>query len=322
MANLLVIGGSGFFGKSILDAYRRGLLVPWGIDRIEVVARKASNLAQSNPELVFKNVFLHDLDITSSTYLPAADYVIHAAASTDAKNYLSRPDEERKNIQLGTLNFCTLAEQFLKKSKVLYVSSGAVYGQQPSGIRSVDESFDLQDSSTLNLGKRDYAAAKRDGESCIQELGKKGFDVSIARCFAFVGLYLPRDQHFAIGNFIEDGLQGRSINVKAQYSVYRSYLYADDLILWLMTIINKAGSSCPIVNVGSDEAILMGDLAKKVAKHFGVNANVPIISSEEIDRYVPAISKALDIGCKKPLSLEVAICLTIHNLRKFRIKNS
>jgi dTDP-glucose 4,6-dehydratase len=132
MASLLVIGGSGFFGNSILDAYKRDLLSPWDIDRIEVVARKASNLANSNPELMSKNVFLHDLDITSCTYLPVADYVIHAAASTDAKNYLSKPEEEKKNIQLGTVNFCKLAEQFLKNSKIslkyyiIYVIYGSV----------------------------------------------------------------------------------------------------------------------------------------------------------------------------------------------------
>jgi dTDP-glucose 4,6-dehydratase len=106
MASLLIIGGSGFFGKSILDAYKRGLLAPWAIDRIEVVARTASNLAVSNPELMSKSVFLHNLDITTCASLPAADYVIHAAASTDAKNYLARPEAEKKNIQLGTLHFC------------------------------------------------------------------------------------------------------------------------------------------------------------------------------------------------------------------------
>ena len=312
MASLLVIGGSGFFGKSILDAYKRDLLSPWNIDRIEVVARKASNLANSNPELMSKNVFLHDLDITSCTYLPVADYVIHAAASTDAKNYLSKPEEEKKNIQLGTANFCTLAEQFLKNSKILYASSGAVYGQQPVTMSQVDESYELQDLTTLDPGKRDYAAAKRDGERYIQALGDKGFDVAIARCFAFVGLYLPRDQHFAIGNFIEDGLRGRPISVNAKHAVYRSYLYVDDLVSWLMTICAKSTPKCPIVNVGADEAILIGDLAKRVGNAFGVNANVPQLTSQTVDHYAPAITKALEMGCKQPFSLNEAINKTIH----------
>jgi dTDP-glucose 4,6-dehydratase len=268
-----------------------------------------------------KNVLLHDLDITNCRHLPFADYVIHAAASTDAKNYLSRPEQEKKNIQLGTANFCILAEQFLKNSKILYASSGAVYGQQPVTMSQVDESYELQDLATLDLGKRDYAAAKRDGEHYIQALGDNGLDVAIARCFAFVGLYLPRDQHFAIGNFIEDGLRGRPIVVKAQHAVYRSYLYADDLVSWLMTICDKSTPKCPIVNVGADEAILIGDLAKRVGNAFGLKADVPQFTSQIIDHYVPAITKALDMGCRQPFSLNDAIKKTIEAINIYNPHN-
>lgn len=311
MTSLLVIGGSGFFGKSILDSYKRGLLIPWGINRIEVVARKASNLATSNPELMSKNVLLHDLDITSCTYLPVADYVIHAAASSDATNYLVRPEQERINIQLGTANFCRLAGQYLTNSKILYVSSGAAYGRQPEEMTYIEEGFSFQDLETLEPGKRDYAAAKRDGERYIESLGSGGLNVAIARCFAFVGLYLPREQHFAIGNFIEDGLQGRPIAVNARHPVYRSYLYADDLVCWLLTIAGSASPLCPIINVGSDEAVLMGDLAIKISDYFGVKANMPQLTNITVDRYIPSIRAALEIGCKPPLALDVAIDKTI-----------
>ena len=316
MTSLLVIGGSGFFGKSILDSFKRGLLVPWGINRIEVVARKASNLATSNPELMSKNVLLHDLDITSCTYLPVADYVIHAAASSDARNYLSRPERERANIQLGTSNFCKLAENFFKKSKILYISSGAVYGGQPADMDYIDESFVLQDFINLDSGKRDYASAKRDAESYILDLGIKGFNVGIARCFAFLGPYLPRDQHFAIGNFIEDGLEGRAIRVNAQNVVYRSYLHADDLVTWLMTLANGAHSTCPVVNVGSDEFIEIRELAKIVAIFFSVEAQVREITYSIVDRYVPSINKAIGMGCRLPTTLENALLSTITAIKK------
>jgi len=321
MASLLIIGGSGFFGKSILDGYKRGLLAPWKVDHIDVIARSATNLAKSNPELMSENIFLHDLDITVCDQIPIADYVIHAAASTDAKNYLSRPAEEKKNIQLGTLNFCKLAEKYLTNSKILYVSSGAAYGQQPADLSHMSEEFSTQAIETLDKIKQDYAAAKRDSEAYIQALGMKSFNVSIARCFAFVGPYLPRDQHFAIGNFIEDGLKGKVINVKAQHPVYRSYLYADDLVTWLMTIVERSDPRCPIVNVGSDEAILMGDLAKRVGNIFGLKADVPRLTSQVIDRYVPSITKALEMGCKEPLILSEAIKKTIQDISIYNTIN-
>jgi len=140
MATLLVIGGSGFFGKSILDMFQRGKLARWNIDKVIAMSRNAKRLKIETPELVQGNVDLLELDITTTNSLPEADYVIHAAASTDARNYLTTGENERKNIQAGTLNYYRLAKKY-KNTKTLYVSSGAVYGTQPPEIKQIEESY-------------------------------------------------------------------------------------------------------------------------------------------------------------------------------------
>lgn len=294
MASLLIIGGSGFFGKSILDSYRRGLLSPWGIDSVTVMARNAEGLKGSNPELLHNSVKLINGDISNCLKLPRADYVIHAAASTDAANYITRPEAEKRNIQAGTYNYCKLAQKFHKESRIIYCSSGAVYGQQPAGMEFLHENFEGGNVNKMSTIKRDYAAAKRDAEKAICALGLQGRSVSIARCFAFVGKYLPRDQHFAIGNFIQDGIMGGPIIVKALNPVYRSYMYADELVHWLMTICHSANSSCPIYNVGSDEAITVQELSNQLAKRFSVAIVQPELSKKTEDRYIPCINKAKD----------------------------
>ena len=292
MSTLLVIGGTGFFGKSILDSFKRGKLEKWRIERIIAMSRNAESLRKEAPQLISSGVELYSADITTTTTLPAADIVIHAAASTDAARYLSRPLEEQQNIQAGTYNYCSLAKKFHANSKILYVSSGAVYGKQPEGMTHIPEEYEANDLSELPEGKRDYAIAKRDAEEAVKNLGQQGLSVSIARCFAFAGPWLPRNQHFAIGNFIEDGLRGRPITVKANKSVYRSYMYADDLVEWMMTIALHANPHCPVYNVGSDQAVLMGDLAKLVANEFGVDTRIPDITDADVDRYIPSIEKA------------------------------
>ena len=293
MSSLLVIGGTGFFGKSILDSFKHGRLEKWGIEKVIAMSRNAESLHKEAPQLISSSVELYSGDITKTSTLPAADIVIHAAASTDAIRYLSSPLVEQRNIQVGTYNYCTLAKSFHPKSKILYVSSGAVYGKQPVTLSHIPEEYTGNDLSELPDGKRQYALAKRDAEEVVKTLGKEGLSVSIASCFAFVGPWLPRNQHFAIGNFIEDGLQGRPVTVKAKNKVYRTCMHADDLVEWLMTMAVHANPLCPIYNVGSDQAIIMGDLAKLVANEFGFDADVHQITDAAIDCYVPSIEKAI-----------------------------
>ena len=315
MSTLLVIGGTGFFGKSILDSFKRGALEKWRIERVIAMSRNAESLRKETPQLISSGVELYSADITTTSKLPAADIVIHAAASTDATRYITCPLQEQQNIQAGTYNYCKLAKTFHSGSKILYVSSGAVYGKQPEGMTHIPEEYEANDLSELPDGKRDYAIAKRDAEKAIINLGQQGLSVSIARCFAFAGPWLPRNQHFAIGNFIEDGLQGRPITVKANKSVYRSYMYADDLVEWMMTIAHHASPECPVYNVGSDQPVLMGDLARLVANEFGVDTRIPEITDTDVDRYIPSIEKAKhELGLKLQHDLLSAIRYTVQNI--------
>lgn len=320
MANLLVIGGTGFFGKSVLDAFQRGLLKPWGIESVDVMARHVDEFKDKYGYLLGDCVRLHCLDITSCNTLPKADYVIHAAASTNALNYLMQPENEKRNIQAGTYNYCRLAIEHHQQSKIIFCSSGAVYGQQPSSLDFLLESYPLEPIQTLADNKKDYAAAKRDAENAFVELGLAGLNTSVARCFAFVGPYLPRDQHFAIGNFIEDGLKKRPISVKANRPVYRSYMYSDDLVTWLMTIADAATPTCQKFNVGSDECISIESLAGMIGSYFDVPVDIATHTNYQVDRYVPSILKARkELGLNIKTSLKDILDVTIKKIINQRL---
>lgn len=316
MATLLVIGGTGFFGKSILDVFQRGGLSAWGISRIIAMSRNAERLQDEAPHLLDERISLVSADIGSIQTLPKAEFVIHAAASTDAAAYLSRPLVERANILAAVHNYCRLAPTFHRHSKILYVSSGAVYGTQPPDLLNVSEDFVIEDPLAIPEGKRDYAIAKRDSENAFRKLGNAGLQVAIARCFAFVGPWLPLDKHFAIGNFLRDAMLGQTIKVNATFPVFRSYLHADDLVRWLMAIAEHATSECLCFNVGSDRAVSMGDLARIIASEFGLEVSVPDEERNRVDRYVPAIEKAKDLlGLEVSIDLEDAIRQTYRSLR-------
>jgi len=71
---------------------------------------------------------------------------------------------------------------------------------------------DTPQSADADADKAAYSRAKRAAESIVRELAASAnVPTRIARCFAFVGPWLPTDEHFAIGNFIGNALRGEPI---------------------------------------------------------------------------------------------------------------
>ncbi len=103
---------------------------------------------------------------------------------------------------------------------------------------------------------------------------------------------MPKDQHFAIGSFIADGLAGRDINVKADRRLYRSYMYLDGLVEWLMSLANNTNLQSPIYNVASDDEVEIGELAGIIADILNVEVAYAEGRMNLVDRYIPSVEKS------------------------------
>ena len=102
MAKLLVNVGRGLFGKSILDSFVKGLLKRFGIT---IIARNIDSFLKSYPELIYPRVNYLVRDISKINYLPEFDIIVHAAASTNLKNYINQTLNEKDNLEIGVTNF-------------------------------------------------------------------------------------------------------------------------------------------------------------------------------------------------------------------------
>jgi len=293
---LLVIGGTGFFGKSILDSFVRGRLKKFQILELIILSRSTDKFQINYPEFVTSNIAYINGDIANLNSLPEADIIIHAATSSKQKDYINDSFKEKQNTELGVSNYIKLASKFHKNSKIVYCSSGAVYGKQPQNIKNIKEDFPFLDINSLDEVKRNYALSKRNAENQIKEFGSNGYNVSIARCFAFFGKYLPKDSHFAYSNFLKSAKSGIDIIINSDHQVIRSYMHADDLVDGLIKIALTANQSCPIYNLGSDVPISIFSLAKNIADKYNVNViTKKNIDFAIIDRYVPDTSRYKNI---------------------------
>jgi dTDP-glucose 4,6-dehydratase len=135
-----------------------------------------------------------------------------------------------------------------------------------------------------------------------------GVEAAIARCFAFVGPYLPLDTHFAAGNFVRDRLRGDSIRIAGDGTPRRSYLYAADLAVWLWTILLRAPAGRAF-NVGSEEDLSIEELARAAARAGGGAAGRVEVAGSAVpgslpERYVPSTRRiAAELGLEPSVTL-------------------
>lgn len=308
---LFLTGGTGFFGKWLLNSFlyaNRDLKL--GASMV-VLSRSPEKFLSNHPafanrsELTFIAGDVRDFIFPNGPF----DILIHAATPASAKLEAEDPNEMYSIIVNGTKRVLEFAKK-TRVHKLLLTSSGAVYGTLPSELEHIDETYQPKPETAYGMGK--YEAEKL----CLAS----EIEIVIARCFAFVGPYLPMDIHYAIGNFICDAFNNRDIIVKGDGRPYRSYLYAADLMAWLWTLLleGKAGNT---YNVGSQEAVTIAELAKIVSADVNNHVGVQILGKANVNvpapRYVPSTRKAeSELHLSQHYSLPEAIRRTTVWLRE------
>ena len=153
--------------------------------------------------------------------------------------------------------------------------------------------------------KKNYAKTKIKMENIFKNLAKLNYDVSIARCFTFIGKHLLQNKSYAISSMLNDALSKNAIYLNSKNSTYRSYMHSHDLSIWLMKILFKSNKNCPIFNLGSDEYVSLDKVANIIGRLF----NKPIVykninHKHQIDSYLPNVTKA-----KRQLNLKITLNL-------------
>jgi len=309
--NIFITGGTGFFGCWFLESF------VWINEKLDlkaettVLTRNQNSFKKKVPHLFFNpNIHFFNGDVRDFPFPKEKfSHIIHAAAPVNPALNINNSDLVKSIIVDGMKHVLSFSRKCGAK-KMLFISSGAVYGEQPAEISHLSEDY-LQAVSSIRRHSV-YGDAKLQAENLCQAFSKNIFcEIKIARCFSFVGPYLPLNKHFAIGNFIADGLKKRDIQVKGDGTAYRSYLYAADLVIWLWYILIRGNNGQPY-NVGSDKEITIANLADMVSEVFDSRSCVKITKQPKVgnnsERYIPSVEKVKrELGLSQTIFLKEAI---------------
>jgi nucleoside-diphosphate-sugar epimerase len=311
---IFLTGGTGFFGhwllESLLHANRElGLNA-----QATVLTRSAEAFRAKAPHIANDPaITLLEGDVRTFAYPPEHHhYVIHAATDSGGQQANRPAYELAESILEGTRHTLKFALQ-TKAKRLLFTSTGAVYGRNITGLTHIPEDFPGAPDPLALVSS--YDEAKRMSEHlCVAYSDQTQLQCSIARCFAFVGPHLPLDAHFAIGNFIRDAIAGTPIHIKGDGTPLRSYLYMADLAIWLWTMLVTAPAN-RAYNVGSEEQHSIGSLAHLTAQTLHPGLRIQIDGTPKpgapIPTYVPSTRRAhQELGLTQHISTEEALLRT------------
>lgn len=283
-SKISVLGGSGFTGTwivSFLDFANDALnlnievIVP---TRDEILAKRKLRITQDSIIKLLK------VDYCKTTEVDYQESKFFIVGATPTNKFTGSHDDSK--IKLATKNSVSSVIKFAQKvdwtPNVINLSSGAVYGEQ------VNTHQPEKDIELKSLSLNQYSLSKINAEFELQKSNTRGeLSYSSPRLFAFLGPHLPMEAHFAIGNFLNDCLNGNNISVNGNPQTTRSYLYPTDLVMWLIKLLVKP-TNLPL-NFGSDKSMTMKEIANNLSVTFDGRKIEYRNPDSPISHYVPSI---------------------------------
>ena len=268
MKKIIIFGGSGFVGKSLKEFFHKKK------NKIQIISYSRSE----------------NKNIIKIQKLPNADIIIYCINSRNIKKSLKYFN-----------HFKRLLKKLKKKTKILFLSSGAVYGPKRFKIKFKEkEKINFSKIESFAGYKLNYAKEKIILENEFKKLAKKGYKVSIARGFTFYGKNILK-YNYAISNIINKINTKKNIIINNQ-NTFRSYMHETDMCRWIIKIADSSSIKCPIYNIGSDKIVNLKSLAIYLASKNNINVIIKKAKRNMLDFYVPSTSLV-----KKKLKLKTTI---------------
>jgi GDP-4-dehydro-6-deoxy-D-mannose reductase len=267
---ILITGITGFVGGHLVDA-----LVAAGGHAIAGVSRASAWPAalkhlEGAAEL-FTAELLDSPRLESILRQVRPDWVFHLAGYANTGTSFREPDQCWRDNLGGTRSLYDAIARTELRPRVLYVSTGLIYGDPDEPDRPCDERTTLKPASP-------YAASKAAGDLVSYQYTRSpGLDIVRVRLFNQIG---PRQSaDYALPNFarqvaaIEAGRQEPVIEAKGDLSAQRDITDVRDMVAAFPLLLER-GVKGEAYNAGRGETYRIGDLLDKLIATSGVKVEV------------------------------------------------
>ena len=196
-----------------------------------------------------------------SEEMKGADMVFHFAANADVRR---GTEHTRKDLEQNTIATYNVLEAMRVNGVkwIAFSSTGSVYGEAVTIPTPENAEFPIQTSL--------YGASKLAGEGLIAAFCE-GFDM-YAYIFRFVSILGERYTHGHVFDFVKKlGDDPTKLYILGDGHQKKSYLYVQDCIDAILTVIENADGRVNIYNLGTDEYCEVRDSARWISERCGYN---------------------------------------------------
>ncbi|MBF0561869.1 MAG: NAD-dependent epimerase/dehydratase family protein [Alphaproteobacteria bacterium] len=254
-----ITGGAGFVGSSLADRLLAVGVRVTVYDNLSTGRPEFLEGAGRQPGFTFVGGDLLD-ERTLTQAMAGCDFVFHLAANADVRFGTDHP---RKDLEQNTIATYNVLEAMRASGvkRIAFSSTGSVYGEAPVIPTPEDAPFPIQTSL--------YGASKLAGEGLIaaycESFGFQGF------IFRFVSILGERYTHGHIFDFYQKLLDDpTALPVLGDGRQRKSYLYIQDCIDAILTVVAKASDKVNVFNLGTDEYVEVNDSIAAITAHLGV----------------------------------------------------
>ncbi len=192
------------------------------------------------------------------------DAMIHAAAPTSKRFFISQPVEAMLVIQEGTRKMLDLAAKY--HAEMVYLSSEEAYGL-PRSEEPIDESY-VGAIDSLNI-RNCYPLGKKAAELlCVSYAAEYGTDVKILRPTVIQGLLQPYENDKVENQILQCVLENKDFVMKSAGTTKKSMIYSLDAVCAVLTVLFK-GQRAEAYNATNPQTYMsVKELAATVFERF------------------------------------------------------